>query len=160
MNSVLNSIVGNWQVNGILALRTGSVPYTLRSNGCQGVWNAFRPDAVAGKDPNAAPSNGRSPDLWLDTSCRSATRCLNRRQFRGCRPITLQLSATWTSRFSRTFLLEIGGSSSSGPRPSTLRTLRSTVLPATTVRTSTFGQVTSTASGSERHIQFALRIQF
>src|SRR5207253_2603612 len=63
MNPVLNQILGNWQMNGILTLRTG-VPFTLRSNGCQGVWNACRPDLVSGKDPGAAPANGRSPDLW------------------------------------------------------------------------------------------------
>src|SRR5262249_33125855 len=38
LNPVLNSVLGNWRVNGILTLRSG-IPYTLRSNGCLGVWS-------------------------------------------------------------------------------------------------------------------------
>ena len=65
MNSVANAIVGNWQLNGIATLRSGQ-PYTLRYNGCQGVWGACRPDAVSGMNPNAAPSSGRTPGEWFD----------------------------------------------------------------------------------------------
>ena len=39
MNRALDTIAANWHLNGILALHTG-VPYTLRYNGCQGVWGA------------------------------------------------------------------------------------------------------------------------
>ena len=49
MNRAVNAIAGNWQVNGILTLHTGA-PYTLRWNGCQGQWNACRPDLVAGQE--------------------------------------------------------------------------------------------------------------
>src|SRR5262249_31584131 len=66
-NRGLNYVVGNWQTHGILSLHTG-YPYTLRSNGCQGVWNACRPDLVPGKDPGAEPAGGRRPDVWFDTS--------------------------------------------------------------------------------------------
>ncbi len=71
MNSVANAVLGNWQVNGILTLHTG-YPYTLRWNGCQGVWNACRPDLVAGKDPQAEPAGGRNVDKWFDTSAVTA----------------------------------------------------------------------------------------
>ena len=65
MNRVVDAIAGNWQLNGVLTLRTG-VPYTLRYNGCQGVWGACRPDAISGMDPNAAPAGGRDPNQWFN----------------------------------------------------------------------------------------------
>jgi hypothetical protein len=63
---VVNAIVGDWQVNGILTLRTGG-PFTLRSDRCQASGNCF-PDLVAGKDPKNAPEGGRRPEKWFDTS--------------------------------------------------------------------------------------------
>ncbi|MCX6633412.1 MAG: TonB-dependent receptor, partial [Candidatus Solibacter sp.] len=65
MNKAANAVAGNWQVNGILTLHTGN-PFTIRWNGCQGVWNACQPDVVAGKNPQAAPAAGRSPDHYFD----------------------------------------------------------------------------------------------
>src|SRR6476469_5999873 len=50
MNRAVNALLGNWQLNGILTLHTGS-PFTLRSNACQGVWNACRPDLGPRKEP-------------------------------------------------------------------------------------------------------------
>src|SRR5262249_21312696 len=67
LNRAFDLVAANWQANGILALRTG-FPITLRSNGCQGVWNACRPDLVPGKNPADAPSGGRNPDQWFDIS--------------------------------------------------------------------------------------------
>src|SRR6185369_8827022 len=68
LNPVMNTVLGNWQLNGILAMHTG-LPYTLRSNACsQGVWNACRPDLVNGKNPQDAPAAGRNPDHWFDTT--------------------------------------------------------------------------------------------
>lgn len=66
-NSTLSNILGNWQVNGIMTQRTGT-PFTVRTNQCVGAFNVCTPDLVSGKDPNAAPSAGRTPDQWFDVS--------------------------------------------------------------------------------------------
>ena len=60
-------LVGGWQMNGILTLRTGP-PFTLRTDRCIGSFNSCFPDLVPGKNPNAAPSGGRRPDQWFDTT--------------------------------------------------------------------------------------------
>jgi hypothetical protein len=66
-NKFANGLLGNWQVNGILTLRTGS-PYTIGTNQCVGSFGNCTPDLVAGKNPNDAPSGGRTVDQWFDTS--------------------------------------------------------------------------------------------
>ena len=78
INRVTDIVAGNWRVNGILSLRTGN-PYTLRWNGCQGVWSACRPDLVGG-DPDRAPSNGRNPEQWFDTSAATKAASSNGRE--------------------------------------------------------------------------------
>ena len=75
MNRAVSAVAGNWQLNGIVTVHTGN-PYTIRWNGCQGVWNACRPDLVSGKNPNNAPSGGRTPDKWFDTSAVTAAAAL------------------------------------------------------------------------------------
>ncbi len=142
MNPVLNSVVGNWRVNAIVTLRTG-VPYTLRSNGCQGVWNACRPDAVAGTDPNGAPSIGRGPDhyLGLQSNYGPPARSLDFSLFKDIRI---------TERFGLQFRTESFNIANT-PQFN---------VPNRNRQDKIFGQVTSTASGSERHIQFSLRLQF
>ena len=61
-------ITGGWQLNGILTLQTGNY-FNVGTNravcSCSGT---TRPDPVSGKDPNGAPSGGRTPDEWFDTS--------------------------------------------------------------------------------------------
>ena len=61
-------IVGGWQMNGILTLQTGNY-FSVDTNravcSCSGT---RRPDPVSGRDPNAAPSGGRTPEQWFDTS--------------------------------------------------------------------------------------------
>src|SRR5205814_657496 len=71
LNRAASVILGNWQMNGILVLHTGP-PFTIRSNGCQGVWNACRPNLVPGKNPNDAPSGGRNPEQWFDITAVTA----------------------------------------------------------------------------------------
>lgn len=62
------AIIGGWQMNGILTLQTGNY-FSVSTNqavcSCSGT---VRPDPVSGRDPNAAPSGGRSPEAWFDTS--------------------------------------------------------------------------------------------
>ncbi|MGJ5815657.1 carboxypeptidase regulatory-like domain-containing protein [Paludibaculum fermentans] len=158
MNKVANAVVGNWQVNGILTLHTGQ-PFTLNYNGCQGQWNRCMPDLVAGKDPQAAPSGGRNPSKWFDTSAVAkaapltggnlglqsntgpATRVLDFSLFKDFR---------FTERLRMQFRAE-GTNVANTPQFS---------VPDNALQNSTFGQVTATNAGSERHMQFSLRFQF
>jgi hypothetical protein len=158
MGRALDAIAGNWQLNGILSLRTGP-PMTLRWNGCQGVWNACRPDLVPGKDPNAAPSGGRTPDLWFDTTAvqqaapgtggnlglqsnhEPPTRTLDFSIFK---------DFAFTERWRMQFRAE-GTNIFNTPQFG---------RPEHNLQNTNFGKVTSTVAGSERHVQLALRLQF
>lgn len=158
MNAVANALVGNWQANGILTLRTGQ-PFTLRSNGCQGIWGACRPDLVPGQDPQAAPSGGRNPDKWFNTAAVTAPASLTGGNLglqsnTGPAGRTLDFSLfkdfAFTERIKLQFRAE-GTNVANTPQFS---------IPDNNRQNSTFGRVTSTGSGTERHIQFALRLQF
>ncbi len=158
MNPVMNSVLGGWRVNAILTLRTG-VPYTLRSNGCQGVWNACRPDAVSGKDPNGAPSIGRSPDLWFDTGAVAAPASLTGGNLGlqsnyGPPTRNLDFSLFKDIRITERFGLQFRTESFNIANTPQFN------VPNRNRQDRIFGQVTSSASGSERHIQFSLRLQF
>jgi hypothetical protein len=168
LSKAADSIIGNWQVNGILTLHTGN-PFTLRSNGCVGVWASCFPYLVAGQNPNAAPSGGRSPDHWFNTS---AVMAIGSPQYTalGLSPITegnlgLQSNTSpptktldfsvfkyfpITERFRAEFRAEATNLFNT-PQFST---------PDNNANDGNFGVVTGTQSGTERHIQFSLRMRF
>ena len=158
LNPVLNYILGNWQANGIFTFHTGS-PFTLRSNGCQGVWNACRPDLVPGKNPEAEPAGGRNPDHWFDTSAVTLPAPLtggNLGLQTETAPATRNVDFSLfkdlpiTERFRLQFRAE---SFNIGNTPQF-------ATPDNNRQDANFGKVTSTASGSERHVQFSLRLMF
>ncbi len=159
MNPVVNALVGGWAVNGILTLRTGQ-PFTVNSNGCIGVWNRCQPILVAGKDPNAAPANGRNPGQWFDISNFLAPNNsypggnLGLQSNYGPPGRTLDFSLfkdfMFTERMGLQFRAE-GTNIANTPQFG---------LPNVNRQNTAFGQVNSTAVGSERHIQFALRFHF
>jgi hypothetical protein len=158
MSRAANAIAGDWQVNGILTLHTGG-PYTLRWNGCQGQWNACRPDLVAGKNPDAAPSSGRSPDHWFDTTAVTDAAPLtggNLGLQSNALPPTKTLDFSlfkdfaFTERFKAQFRME-GTNIFNTPQFGT---------PSNNKQNGNFGQITGTNAGTERHVQFALRFQF
>lgn len=158
LNRAVNTVVGNWQLNSILTLHTGA-PFTLRSNACQGVWNACRPDLVAGRDPKDAPSSGRSPDLWFDTSAVTTPAPLtggNLGLQTNNEPPTRMLDASifknfsFTERWMMQFRAE-GFNVANTPQYS---------RPDNNLQNATFGKVTSTQPGTERRFQFSLRLQF
>ena len=59
--------LGNWQVNGILSLYSG-FPISAQTSFQGGSFAGYFPDPVSGKDPNAAPPGGRTPDQWWDAT--------------------------------------------------------------------------------------------
>ena len=158
VNGFVNAIAGNWHLNGILTLHTGN-PYTLRANGCQGVWAGCSPDLVPNTDPNAAPAGGRTPTEWFNTANLTAPTPLTEGslglQTNYAPPTkTVDLSLFKDFPITERWRLQFRAESYNIANTPQFGT------PDNTLGDAKFGQVTSTAAGSERHIQFALRLQF
>jgi len=161
MNKALNLIAGNWQMNGIVTLHTG-IPFTVRSNGCQGIWNACMPDLVPGKNPNDAPASGRSPDHWFDTTAVTAPAPLTggnlglQSNYAGPThsvDFSIFKGFAITERFKVEFRAEAFNLSNT-PQFNDSSKFDNNRQDAA------FGVVTGTGAGTERHIQFELRVRF
>jgi hypothetical protein len=158
MNRVLDTVVGGWQTNGILTLHTGQ-PYTLRANGCQGIFGGCSPDLVSGTNPNAAPAGGRTPGEWFNIANVVAPGPLSEGTLglqTNYAPPTrnLDFSVFKDFRFTERYILQFRAESFN------LANTPQFSVPDNTLGDANFGKVTSTNAGSERHIQFALRLQF
>ena len=158
MNNGVNAVLGNWQLNGILTLHTGN-PYTLRWNGCQGVWQGCRPDMVSGKDPNAAPSSGRSPDHWFDTSAVIAAAPLTGGSI-GLQSNTAPPAKLLDFSVFKDFVITERFRVQYRAEAINLFNTPWFSTPDNNMQNANFGKVTSTYAGSERHIQMSLRFQF
>jgi hypothetical protein len=154
----LNFIVGNWQLNSIATFRTGA-PYTLGTNQCVGTFGTCQPDLVPGKNPADAPPGGRRPDEWFDTSAVTkptpgtpGSLGLQTQNRPGQRTVDLSLfkDIPITERIKVQFRAESFN----------LANTPQWGLPDVTQGNSTFGQITSTQPNTQRHVQFALRLQF
>ena len=157
-NKALNIIVGNWQANGILTFHTGN-PFTLRSNGCQGVWNLCRPDLVAGKNPNDAPPGGRRPDEWFDITAVAPPAPLSGGNLglqTNYAPPTRNMDFSLFKDFPITERWKVQFRAESFNIANTPQFDR----PNNNRQDANFGKVTSTQPGTERHVQFALRLIF
>jgi hypothetical protein len=158
MNNVANTIVGNWQLNGIVTMHTGQ-PFTLRWNGCQGVWNACMPDLVSGMNPQDAPSGGRSPDHWFDITAVKAAAPLTGGNL-GLQTNTappeknLDFSIFKDFRFTERFRMQYRMEATNLFNHPWFST------PDNNLQDANFGKVTGTYAGSERHIQMSLRFAF
>jgi len=161
LNKIALVALGNWHTNGILSIRSGQ-PFTLTSSGCEYVSeNGFCGPQLISGSPNAAPAGGRNPNEWfntanfgpegsqglsygnvgLQTNVGPPTRTLDFSIFK---------DFAFTERMKLQFRAE-GTNVANTPQFST---------PDNNQSDSTFGKVTGTQAGSERHIQFALRLQF
>jgi len=151
-------VIGGWQINGILTLRSG-FPYTLTSNGCQGVWNFCQPDVVSGMNPNAAPSGGRTPNEWFNTANVTAPASLtggNVGLQTNTYPAIKNIDTSIFKMFPITerFKVEFRAESFNFFNTPHFEN------PDNNLQDANFGRITSTYPGSERHIQFSLRVQF
>lgn len=158
MGRAADMIVGNWQVNGILTLHTG-FPFTLRSSGCQGVWNACRPDLIPGKNPANAPAEGRSPDHWFDVTAVAPPAPLSGGNLglqSNYAPPTKMLDFSLFKDFPITERHRVQFRFESF----NLFNTPQFGTPDNNRQNNNFGKVTSTQPGSERHIQFSLRYRF
>jgi hypothetical protein len=158
MNRVADLLVGGWQTNGILTLHTGQ-PFTLRANGCQGIFGGCSPNGVSGVDPNAAPAGGRTPGEWFNTAAVTSPGPLSEGNLGlqtnyGPPTRTLDFSLFKDFKFTERWILQFRAESFNiGNTPQFS-------VPDNTLGDANFGKVTSTFAGSERHVQFALRLQF
>jgi hypothetical protein len=159
-NRALDLIAGGWQANALASFRTGN-PYTVRATGCQGVFpGGCSPDLIRSNvDPNEAPPGGRRPSQWFNTANFTApspltqgtlglqtnygppTRTVDFSLFKD-----FSITERWRVQF-RAESFNIGNTPQFNVPDNTLGNVR-------------FGQVTSTQVGSERHLQFQLRLQF
>jgi len=159
LNKFVSAMLGNWQVNGILSLRTG-VPYTVYASGCQVVSDgAFCGPELLSGTPNQAPSGGRTPseyfntanfgppaplsqgDVGMQSNYGPPTKTVDFSIFKDF-PITER----WIVQF-RAESFNIGNTPQFNP-------------PDSGLQDANFGKITGTQAGSERHIQFQLRLQF
>ncbi len=159
MNKVVQSLVGNWQMNGILSLRTG-VPYTVNASGCQLVSDgAFcGPELISGS-PNAAPPGGRTPSEWFNTANFAAPAPLSQGNLGlqtnyGPATRTLDFSIFKNFNFTERFALQFRAEGTNVANTSQFN------VPDSSLQDANFGRITATQPGSERHIQFQLRLQF
>jgi Carboxypeptidase regulatory-like domain/TonB dependent receptor len=188
MNRAADILVGGWQTNGILSLRTGQ-PFTISGTSCQGQWGKCLPDVVTGHDPNAAPSGGRSPGtngLWFDPSAFQVAYQnpstgvytggnLGLQSNTGPPTRTLDLSVFKTFAITERFQLQLraeainlantpqfstpDGSLGDAKLPAVVDSNGVTIRPAVNGN-GNFGKVLGANVGTERHIQFQLRLRF
>ena len=163
MNPMVAGLIGNWQMNGILTLRTGQ-PFGLGSNGCPGTYGVCHPDLVPGKDPKNAPAGGRNPDHWFDTTAVTYPHAqangfgtpgtLGNQSNSGPPTRTMDVSLfkdfPITERVRVQFRAE-GFNIANTPQFSS---------PDNYLPDANFGKITSTQSNLERHFQLSLRVQF
>jgi hypothetical protein len=156
--SLATNVIGNWQVNGILTLRSGA-PFTVRTNQCVGAFNVCTPDLVAGRDPNGAPSGGRTPSQWFDTTAvvRPAPGTpgnvplqSNRDPGQQYMDLSLFKNVVFKERFTVQFRAEAFN----------LTNTPQFGQPNNTQGDPNFGRIFTTQAGTERKMQFALRFAF
>ena len=154
----LDYVLGHWQVNSVITFRTGQ-PYGLGTNQCVGTFGTCQPDVIPGMDPKNAPSGGRRPEMWFDTSAVTkpapgtpGTLGLQSQNRPGQRNADFSIfkDLAFTERYRVQFRSEFFNLANT-PQWS---------QPGTTQGDSTFGVITGTQANSQRHVQFALRFMF
>jgi len=172
MNHAADAIVGGWQVNGILSLRTGQ-PLTL-SGICHGVWNRCLPDYSQGYtgNGNTPPPGGRTPNEYFDTS--AYTEAYNNQalgiatggdvglqSITGPPTKTLDFSIFKEFKINERFAVQFRGEAIN------LTNFAQLSAPDLSLGDSkiyggngNFGVITSSVAGTERHLQFSLRLRF
>jgi hypothetical protein len=161
LNKVALIGLGNWHINGILSLRTGQ-PFTLDSANCNIITEGgCGPELIAGH-PNDAPAGGRTPSAWFNTANFGPKGSQGNTQGNiglqtnvGPPTRTLDFSIfkdfAFTERMALQFRAE-GTNVANTPQFSSPNSNQN--------NGAAFGTITSTSAGTERHIQFALRLQF
>jgi Carboxypeptidase regulatory-like domain len=172
MSRVADAVVGGWQLNGILTLRTGQ-PITMTGI-CYGVWNRCLPSYAAGYtgNGNSAPAGGRTPNEYFninDFTEAYSNQALGvatggdvgLQSITGPPTETLDLSIFKAFKLNERFTIQFRGEA--------LNLTNFAVLNAPDVSlgdskayggNGNFGVITSSVAGSERHLQFSLKLTF
>jgi hypothetical protein len=173
INRFADLFIGGWQANGILTLRTGN-PVTIAGANCHGVWSRCLPDYAPGYtgNGNSAPPGGRTPNEWFDINAYQVaysnqaagiatggnvglqsmtgppTKVMDFSLFKNFRiteRVAMQFRAEALNLGNFTVLslpdLSLGDAKSVGGNGN-------------------FGVITSSVAGTERHLQFSLRLTF
>ena len=158
MGGFAEAVVGNWQMNGIWTFRPWGQPYSLSGN-CTGIWASCRVDLLPGKNPQNKPDGGRRPDKWFATNTVALAASGTYGNMGGnimyAPPTdTLDLSLAKGYKVRENYLIQFRAEAinfANTPQFSN---------PNGSVTSANFGKITSTRTGSERHLQFSLRIRF
>jgi len=173
MNSFVDKIVGGWQANGILTLRTG-IPFTMSGSGCHGVWSKCMPDYVAGYSGsgNAPPPGGRTTNEWFNTANYVEAYSnqalgiatggnVGLETLTGPPTKTMDFSLFKDFRITERFAMQFRGEALNLGNFALLNTPDSTIGDSKAYGgNGNFGVITGAAVGTERHIQFSLRLRF
>jgi len=162
-------LIGGWQMNGILTVHSGQ-PFTINGANCIGQWWKCRADLVSGKNPNAAPSGGRSASDWFDWSAVQVaaagtggnlglqsnyappTRSLDFSLFKDFK-LTERIRTQFRAEsFNLTNTVQLGNPDNN------LNDAQ--IVGGKVVGQGNLGRITSSQTGSERHVQFSLRLMF
>jgi len=165
MNRAADILVGSWHVNGLLTLRTG-VAYGLNGS-CQGVWGRCEPDIVPGFTADQAPAGGRTPNQWFDINAYKVAAPLTGgnlglQALTGPPTRTLDFSVfkdfNVTERWKLQFRSEAFNLANTPvfSLPNSITVTDSKALGGN----GNFGKITSSQTGTERRLQFALRLSF
>jgi hypothetical protein len=173
MSRGADAVVGGWQINGILSMRTGQ-PLTLAGTACHGVWNRCLPDYVQGYtgNGNSAPPGGRTPNEYFniaDFTEAYSNQALGiatggdvgLQSITGPPTETLDFSIFKNFKVTERFNVQFRGEA--------VNLTNFVVLSAPDLSlgdakafggNGNFGVITSSVAGTERHIQFSLRLVF
>jgi hypothetical protein len=159
LNRFVDAIAGGWQVNGVLTLRTG-VPYTISASGCQLVSDgSFCGADLLKGSPNAAPPGGRTPSEWFNIANIGPPAPLSQGNIglqsnNGPPNRTLDFSIFKNFPITEKWALQFRAEGTNITNTPQFNP------PDSNFSHATFGTITSTLPGTERHIQFQLRLQF
>jgi len=160
MSRVADLVAGGWQTNGLISLRSGQ-PFTITSQNGVGQFPRILPDLVPGKNPNAAPAGGRTPDLWFDTSAVTNPKpgtqgTLGLQSNMAPSQRNVDFSVFKDFKFSERMKVQFRGEA--------INLFNTPYFDVGSINrtqgNSAFGRIDRTVSGTERHMQFALRFMF
>jgi hypothetical protein len=164
MSRALDTVVGGWHANGLLTLRTG-VAYGL-SGSCQGVWGRCEPDILPGFVPNQEPSGGRNPNQWFDISGYKIAAPLTGgnmglQSMTGPPTRTLDASLFKDFKFTERWRMQFRAESFNLANTPIFNTPGQNITDSKLFNgNGNFGRITSSIAGTERRLQFALRLSF
>jgi hypothetical protein len=173
MSRAVDAFVGGWQFNGILTLRTGDA-FTMSGTSCHGVWSKCMPDYVSGfaGNGNAAPAGGRTPNEWFNTANYAVAYSnqaagvatggdVGLQTLTGPPTKTLDFSLFKSFRFSERVSLQFRGEAVNLTNFAVLNNPDASLGDSKALGgNGNFGVITGSVSGTERHLQFSMRLSF